>query len=473
MLSFMRKNAQKIVLTIVVSFVVTTFTGIYFFQSMNTPESTKRVSSDNGIASLGSFVVDRRLFFQHLERFLSQQKEGINLFAQDPAYIELVYYTAWQEALKEAILIDYANSNAIESSKKEQKNILNTLVESTNYASLSDLKKKMKSNGLSSADIKQRLSDYVAYQLALNHIKKSNSITMGQLEQVNTQLNMDYLFIKQDPSSKTASQQDQANQIYQALLKGESIDSLTKKYPNLKQAYLGWKTFYELKSSLKNTAYNLPLNTWSSPIPSSDGFEFVNVLEKKTNKNTFKDKDEALKSTNNKLITDYINQLVIEKAGNSSITWEDKLLAAIDAKLNKNWEKAHLYYQGLISQSPSVPAFYLAIARLYEQQNKRQESIEWYKKSDVIGDIDVSLALPQTNIELGKLFKQNKQYKQASEQFDKAIKRSKSLQQLSFLETVFKQENDKKRLAAVRKTIKTFKEPNLPKLNPELKDLQN
>lgn len=465
----MRKNAKSIVMTIVISFGISLFAGILFYKSLEDSVVRKQVDpKENAIAELGTLFVNKFSFAQNLQKYLSAQNiQQEQLLSQDPAFIEYVYSLAWQDSLKDAVLLDRARKSDLKLAKKEKAAIMDTLLAEAGYESLKALKKQMKTNGLNKQEIDSRLENYIVTQSLMSRLKAQNHLNEGDLSHVNKSVNLDLLIIPNNPKLDANATQERVQKIQKELLSGKTIEALQKVYPDLRTRFLSWKSFFDLEPAYRQIVFNLNAKEWSNPIVLENEQHLINVLEIKESKNKLElQEGKELETVQNLLINQQVERWTVESTQNKDVIFYDPILDVLYSKMKSDKNLIALKYEKLISMYPSVPAFYLSLARFYASQNKSAKALEWYEKADVVSDLDVSLALPQVNIELGELLKEKKQLKAANLQFDRAISRAQFKHHYEYLEQFFEKIKDSLRLKQVKSAIEEMNKVQAAQTNP-------
>ena len=451
----MREKSKWILYTIVFGLVISLFTGLFFFQSLEEQAAIPRDPSELSIATLGDLSIKKATFYRHIDQLLSQNpKLAADFFKQDPDLIEHVYVLAWQEALRFELLLNEAKDRELMLSKKQQEELLKPMLEEAGLASKKTLVETMKASGLSKKQVEASINDHlqVAYMRSLYlrdvHFEES------MLPFVNTRYNIEQVQVSSSLPFNTL--QDQLSALKVALIQKKPLKAFKHDADafQIKESYLGWRDFLEMASPMRKAVMLLELKEWSNPLFVKNQYYFFKILEKDTLKTKIDVKNkEVLTRLEQQAYQTQLDSLFKNKFGEAKLETFDSILELVLAKQKNNKDDAIVAYQKLISNTPSNPVFYLGLARLYYQSGQLNEALDWYEKADIVSDLDLSYSLIQLHLEYAQLLKEKKRHKTALKQYDRAIDRASALNEYKMLLSVFETQNDKKRIKRVKQAI--------------------
>ena len=106
MLSFLRNNSIKIVYGIIISFIVTTFMGVVFFNdSFKTSKDVQQRQLDrqSAVALIGEDPVPRQMFLLETRRLASQLPEDVQM---NNNIVEMIQLNALNKAIENTLLLE-------------------------------------------------------------------------------------------------------------------------------------------------------------------------------------------------------------------------------------------------------------------------------------------------------------------------------------------------------------------------------
>ena len=163
MLSFLRRNSIKIVYTIVISFVVTTFLGVIFFNdSFKASKEQEQLQMDrqSAIALIGDLPISQQMYQLELRRIQATLPSDIELNNQ---LVEAIQLNALTRAIENTLLLSIGKSQNVDVSRTEINASLLSVMDQFNVASKKELKTQIKASGGSyEAMLSQLKNDIIA-----------------------------------------------------------------------------------------------------------------------------------------------------------------------------------------------------------------------------------------------------------------------------------------------------------------------
>ena len=435
--------------------IISLFTGLFFFQSLEEQAATSKDPSDRAIATLGTLSIKKTVFYRSIDQILSQSPQiAANFFKQDPELIEQVFLIAWQEALRFELLLNESKNRKIVLSKQQKQDLIKPMLEEAGLASKKALVERMKASGLRKSQVESSINDFLKVAYMRQFYRNEAQISDSMLPFLNTRYNLEQVAVSSTlPFNKL---QDQLSALKKALIKNQSLNEFKEdpKVFELSKSNLGWRDFLDISSRMREALMLLEIKEWSTPVFVNNKYYFFKILEKEKLKTKIDiNNKDIIANLEQKKYLKYIENLLQRDFGDAELETFDPVLELVLAKQKNNKEEAVLAYQKLISNSPSNPVFYLGLARLYYQSGQLDEALDWYEKADIVSDLDLSYSLIQLHLEYAQLLKEKKRHKAVLKQYDRAIERASALNEYKMLLSVFEAQNDKKRIKRVKQAI--------------------
>ena len=140
MLNFLRKNSIKIVYGIIISFVVTTFLGVVFFNDSfkaSRDAQKKQLNRQSAIAVIGDISITEQVYQLELQRLGSSLPKDTQI---DENIIEIIQLNALNRAIENSILLEIGNAQNVKVKRSEINSALYSVMDQFKVTSKKELK---------------------------------------------------------------------------------------------------------------------------------------------------------------------------------------------------------------------------------------------------------------------------------------------------------------------------------------------
>ena len=283
MLSFFRNNSVKIVYGIIITFVVTTFLGVVFFnESFRTSKDLQKEQLDrqNAIATLGPLSITNQMYQLELQRLQASIPKEITITEQ---LVEQIQLQALSSAIQNRLLLSLGKKQKTKASRSEVDAAMINVYEQFDVNNKGDLKQVIRQAGGSYESLVNQIKDDIIaaktkqaiQQMAV--ISENDRLYFGKLFEVKE------IFIS-NISTNNAKLDDNlvlqtANNIRDSIVDSDSFDAaFLKQNPSFKDApryqkILINQTFPEVSRSI----YSLSAPEISQPIKSIAGYHIIEL----------------------------------------------------------------------------------------------------------------------------------------------------------------------------------------------------
>ena len=464
MLGFFRANSLKIVYGIILSFIITTFFGVVFFNDSfktSTDQAQTQLDIKSAIATIGDLPVKRQTFLLSLRRLQSSIPKDTNLTLQ---LYEQVQIGALNRAIEDTLLIEYGKATKVATKKSEINVQLYSIMEQFNVSSKKDLKVAIRQQGGSYEDLLNQLKDDLIASKVRNKVNDSVQLTELDRENIATKFRVKELFISKYSTNNVQIEesklQEKVLNIVNLITDSASLSSqisLNYKEYNIPEPENSdyWISINERGQDVMTALYNLSVGKISQPIKTTNGFYIVELLEKEQNLVTNNLTEESLLSAwkNNKFYN-----FLFDLQSFRELKIIDPSIRATKFKLERRYDEAIEAYKALDSQDPSNPYTNILISQIYQLQGniseEKQELLIAELKESLIS---TSIEYPQIHLRLAEIYSEQGFNEKRDAQYDKLLEDKENIQLLSLLETLFKDNGDIKRLNISKQLLEAAK----------------
>ncbi|MEK9726727.1 MAG: SurA N-terminal domain-containing protein, partial [Candidatus Margulisiibacteriota bacterium] len=140
MLSFLRNNSVKIVYGIIISFVVTTFLGVIFFNdSFKSSRDTqqKQMNRQSAIAVIGDLSVTEQVYQLELQRMGASLPKDLKV---DENILEIIQLNALNRAIENTLLLEIGLAQNVKVKRAEINTALFSVMDQFKVTSKKELK---------------------------------------------------------------------------------------------------------------------------------------------------------------------------------------------------------------------------------------------------------------------------------------------------------------------------------------------
>ena len=430
MLVFLRKKAGVISAVVVGSMVLTLFAGTLFLGG-NTSK-TNRINPEDIIATVGDTVISTTKYNEILNQYIVRYRIGSDQ-KQDPDFIELLQYTAFEQALQSTILLDAAKAAGVKPRNADLDAAMQGVLVQYDLKDESQLKDKLKEANYPWDTFKENIENDVKVQLFSNYLQNSAKVTNQDVNNHYVRVNVQQILIRVTPGEKTAEEvgKKKAEDLFFQLQKGADFGALAKAHSQDLQSKdnggnLGWIEYGSTVPEFETVMYALDTGEISHPIRTPFGFQIIKVLEKKTtnkpaNINYESEKTKLLQLKQQNAIANYIRGTISQ----SKLDIRNPYIRAYYYKVTGEDSGALGAYQAQESINTYDPRPHYFSAKLYKTMGDSKNQLLELKRAVLKGELAQQADIPLAHIELGKLLGAQGNIASKNAEFDKAMTSAK------------------------------------------------
>ncbi len=459
MLVFLRKKAGVIAAIVVGAMVLTLFAGTLFLG--NKGSNGSHINQEDIIATVGDTVISTAKYNEILNQYIVRYRIS-SAQKQDPDFIELLQYTAFEQALQSTILLDAAKAAGVKPRGADLDAAMQGVLVQYDLKDESQLKQKLKEANYPWDTFEENIENDVKVQLFTNYLQNSVKVTNQDVDNHYVQAKVQQILIRVAPGDKAAEEtaKKRAEDLFLQLQKGADFSTLAKANSQDLQSKdnggnLGWIEYGSTVPEFETVMYALDTGEISHPIRTPFGFQIIKVLEKKTtsrpaNINYESEKTKLLQLKQQNAVANYIRGTVSQ----SKLEIRNPYIRAYYAKVTGDDKGAIGAYQAQESINSYDPRPHYFSAKLYKTNGDSENQLIELKRAVLKGELAPQADIPLAHIELGKLF--GAQGKSASQnaEFDKAMTSAKGhLVVMKTVEQALKKAGDARRSGIVAAEI--------------------
>ena len=461
MLSFLRNNSVKIVYGIVISFVVTTFMGVVFFnESFQSSKDTTQIQNDreSAVAIIGDTPVSNQMFQLEYRRLQSQIPKGTQI---NNTILEQLQINAIGLAVENTLLLEAGKKQGVKATRSEVNTALFSVMDQFGVDSKKALKGAIESSGGSYASMLNQLKNDIIASKTKRAILSSVSINDLDIEKNKFKYQIRELFIsKRTTNNIVINDQelyDNAMAIRSRITDSETF--IKEKYlidlkinPKEKTFPPRWVTINQIQPEIARAIYSMNIKEISQPIRTINGYFILELSDKSELSVTQQITEEnLLKGWENNTFYSFL----YDTQNGRDIRILDPNLKALKFKSEGRFDEAIEAYQAVMSQDPSNPYPNLLIAQLHlikgDVANAKQWLLKGVIKESLISD---TIVLPEIHVLLAEIYNQEGLIGKRDNKYDDLIKDSnKNMALLNYLKGMFEKSKDTQRLKKVKNLI--------------------
>lgn len=458
MLNFLRKHAATIGLGIVIFFAGTMFSGAFFLKQSNKSQSQQLANLQEAIALIGTAPVDQQLFLESLRQNAIALEESDT--AITPEMSELLAYSSFTQALQQSVLAEGAKEAKVKLKKQDIQASLEAVYRAYDIKGLKELKELLKDKNYPYDLYMDNLKRDATIRKFVGELQQGIAVTDQDIENAYTKVNVSHIIVLSS-DNENAKQEIQTieNEIkngmpFETAAKNYSEDTYTKD----KGGKIGWLKVGDTHESFEDVAFSVEKGQMSGIIETPAGYHLIKVNDRVTEELPVGDaleqaRAELLKQAKSRAIQQFIDDYLVDHP----LEIKDLSLKAYHAKLEGDIEGAIGAYHGLISRQPGNPVPQYLLGNLYSLTGNKKQAKEYYLKATILAESDAGRSFPAYFVELGKLQKEDKEFKAAQESFNAAINVAKgNLKELKLLDSTFRDLKETKALETVKAEIKAI-----------------
>ena len=369
MLSFLRNYSVKIVYGIIITFVVTTFLGVVFFnESFKASRDVQEQQFDrqNAIATLGELSITNQMYQLELRRLQDLIPKDVPFTSELSEQIQL---RALSEAIQNRLLLAIGQKQKLKATRQEINASLSSVLDQFGVTNKSDLKLVIqKAGGSYELMLKQLKKDIISAKTrsALMGLVKIND-TDVQFMNKSYQLKEIYFSNISTSNVEIDDEQllNQVTQVRDLISDSKTFDAeFFKKNPSFPKSASTERTFFinQTIPDLARAIYSLNEGEISQPIKTLAGYHIVELVKKSDRPITQNITEDQLKEDwGNAILFTYLSK----EQGLRELKIQNPMLRAVKLKNEGRIDDAIQAYMGAVSQDASSPYPNLFIAQLY------------------------------------------------------------------------------------------------------------
>ncbi|MGA0241526.1 MAG: SurA N-terminal domain-containing protein [Candidatus Marinamargulisbacteria bacterium] len=458
MLSFLRNNSVKIVYGIIISFIVTTFLGVIFFNdSFKASRDQQKSQQDRqaAVALIGDLPVTRVMYQLALQRVQGQLPETLQM-THDMA--DMIQLNALNQSIQNTLLLTIGKEQNVAVDRNEINTALYSVMTQFDVTTKKELKQKIQAAGGRYDAMLRQLKDDIIVSKTRQALMGSVVIRDTDTAFLNKQYYLKTLYIspqgiEANVSNSTMDLFQEANDIRNRITGSASFDiEFKRRYPNIPSPIsFDWVTINQLPPVVSRALVTLTKGEISQPIKVANGYVILEL-------NKIKALAPTATITEDRLAQDWARMTIYQQLEKVQAGREIKVLDmnlnAIKLKSEGRLDEAIQAYQGMISQSPANPYPHLFIARLQLMKGDisaaKQSLLKAEIKESLVSD---TVVVPEIHLLLAQLYDQEKFIDKRNAQYDAVINGQVTVPILTYLKDVFESSGDTTRLAIVTQKI--------------------
>ena len=456
MLSFLRNNSVKIVYAIVISFVVTTFLGVIFFNDSfkaSREQGQLQMDRQTAIAVIGDLPISQQMYQLELRRIQASLPNDIDVNNQ---LVEAIQLNALTRAIENTLLLSIGKSENIKVSRSEINTSLLSVMDQFNVTSKKELKTQIAAAGGSYEAMLNQLKNDIIAAKTKQAIESSVIILDEDLLNLKNTYEVRDLFISKFTTQNTVIDEEllyqQAQSVRQKIVDSETFESVfANVYPDF-DSPVQFQTvkLNQLSPSIARALVSLQPNEISQPIKTLNGYHIIEL------KSVEIDLEETV--SREQLTQEWARRMLFEYLANEQRGRDVKILnlnlRAIKLKNEGRFDDAIAAYEGTISQDPSNPYPNLFIAQLQLLMGDLDEAKQSLLKAEIKESlISEDVVVPEIHLLLAEIYDRENFLTKRDDQYDKLINDNTPVNVLNFLKSIFEESKNTSRLNQVSQLI--------------------
>ncbi len=480
-----RKNAGIIAGFMAAAMAITLFVGVFY--SGKSGNLGPQISTETAVGTIGTIAISYEKYAETLNSLAVRY--GINASQkQDPEEVEAIQYAAFEQALQQAIILDFAQKAEIKPNSQDIDSTLQQILVQYDLKDVDALKTKLKEAQIDWDHFEAGIEDSVKMQLIANFLQRSTKVTDQDIENQGTSVNVQHIFIRANTYDKDALAAAEARiqSIYKKVQGGTSFTQLAQAYsedPNSKEkgGDLGWIGANTTVPEFNAAIFALSIGEISKPFHTPFGYHIVKITDKKGTPtfagiNNSTEKTKLLESKQRQAVSVFLRQYIsLEK-----LRINDPNVKAYYAKNTGDLPGAIGAYNAQISRSTYDPRPHYLLAKIYKTIGNQSDYIAELKKSVLKGSLSPQLDVPMARVMYADYLREIGNRASSNIEYDKALESSKGhLKIMQRLETQLKTsgeiarataiETERKKLEAMIQQQAAARQPNRQPISGGLK----
>ena len=461
MLSFLRNNSVKIVYGIVISFVVTTFMGVVFFnESFQASKDIKQRQLDRqaAVATIGDIPVSQQVYLLEYRRLQASIPKDVKV---NNNLLEIIQLNSLNNAIQNTLLLEIGKGQKVKATRAEVNASLYSVMDQFEVSSKKELKVAIREAGGSYESMLYQLKNDIIASKIQQSILRSVEITDLDIKNLAFKYNVKEMFVSKRTTDNVLIEEealykkamDMRAKISDSTSFDHELRQIQSEYGVSKNIGTNWIRINEVLPDLARAIYSMNIKEISQPIRTLNGYYIIELKDKEALSVTQQVSEGPLKQAWEREVL-YAFLYDIQEGREIKIL--DPNLKALKLKNEGRFDEAIEAYQGAISQDPSNPYPNVLIAQLYlmkgDVSNAKQSLLKAEIKESLISD---QVVLPEIHVLLAEIYKEEGFASKREQQLDKLLNdKGSNLDVLTYLKQVFEGSKDDKRLALVNELIK-------------------
>ncbi|MFT5170661.1 MAG: foldase protein PrsA, partial [Candidatus Marinamargulisbacteria bacterium] len=341
MIRFFRNHAAAVGWAIVLFFGGTMFTGALFFgaSSGDSKAEKRQVDTSRELAVVGTIPVDRRQYLDSLTRIQQEVLRSGVQTSPAPELIELMQFTAFNQALQFTLLLQGAEGQKMKPSKQKMQRTLNSVYEQYDVKNKKGLKVLLAKNNVKFSEVENLVEDQVLVQQFAEFLQSQANVTDRDVDNQYSEVNVRHILIKSDTSGENEDVVQELIKIQKEVSAGLSFKAAALKYSQdegtkKEGGSLGWIKVGMTVKPFEEVAFALSKGELSKPTKSPFGYHLIQVTGRRSLKrpdgfDLVLEKEEILAAMKDRAIQDYVQNILTR----FELKINDPWLSAYNAKM--------------------------------------------------------------------------------------------------------------------------------------------
>jgi foldase protein PrsA len=442
MLSFLRKNAVRIMTATIIVFagsiVLFGITSTFFLSAGKKQAAQAPRYSDVALINqmpINSTRYQRRLY-QVYNQLPAEQKAFL-----DPNYLERLKYTVFNQQLQFQLLLGEAAKQKVRVTSAEQKMRINQLVQMYKLNNRRELKRLLGQNNVSYKDFVNDQKDELKVSKLISSVISKVRVNNKDLKKAFKEVKASHILLK-IPDSKLVTDNEEAliadkDRLRDATLKKaedlyEIVLGQKNNFGKLAQKYsqdegsasnggdLGWFSLGQMVEEFEDLAFVLDKGDIGGPVETMFGFHLIKVddLREKQRPEDLTDeklKEVILKDKQDKALKKWMEPILAD----AKIDYIDEELKAYSHKIEGKYDKALQSYRLLESKNPGDPLRNMMISQVYQLLGETTKAKAEYERGLIKEEINPKFTHPSFHFSLADFYHSQKMKLKAKKELSK------------------------------------------------------
>lgn len=413
MLTFMRKNAGKIIIWTLILFVLSI--GVIALQSNFRGDRPKQseLKVKGQLATINNEEININYFIRSVNSSLLQYRSGVQKDPTDPKIVSYIQYQALMQTLQFEKYLLIADKYKIKPGWREVPKQIEAVRKSYNLKDNKELEELLEKNNYSYKDFKKDIENEIKVNKLLAYTKSNVAeVTDEDILNQFKKVGVSHILIASGPdedSKKLARERIQ--EIYDKVVSGENFAVLAEQFSEDPVSKVKGGDLGEISSGMtvpefEKEAFALNEGEHSKPFETPYGFHILKVSKITQEEVPIDvDEEELKKEIMERRVQDALGKLRFEADRDYQVEIFLPVLKAFDLKSRGKLEEALNTYQLLVAENPASPIPHLFTAEIYEIMDKSEEALKEYKTALLKEKMNPATKNPFTHYYLGEYYR--------------------------------------------------------------------